>query len=123
MNDILLDNYLDTIQEDASWMQNFKLGDTRDIPGGAGQVVKFGILAAAITALGYKVYKSYISKASRSCKSRPDKEKCMKEYKQKAIIQQIRMLQKNKKYCNKSSNPHKCANKVDKKIISLKDKL
>ena len=83
------------------------------------------ILAAIIATAAYKVYKGYLSKAAKACKEKKgeDKSKCMKDYKEKAIREEIKALQSLMKECSKSKDAPKCKKKIQNQIIKKKKKL
>jgi hypothetical protein len=83
------------------------------------------VLAAIIATAAYKVYKGYLSKAAKACQGRKgeDKTKCMKDYKRKAVQEEIKAMTKLMSECSKSKEPVKCKNAIKKKIDSKKKKL
>jgi len=79
--------------------------------------------AALLAYVAFKVYQSYLSKASISCKDSPDKQTCMINYKKKAKLLQIQQLQKGISQCVKTKNPDKCRVSIQNKINGLRSKI
>jgi gas vesicle protein len=88
-------------------------------PGAVGGAVA---AAAALTA-GVMAYRKFFSKAAQACKSAPDKNQCMAQYKMKAKQAQISTLAAGKSKCAKTKNPQACSAKIDAKIAALKAKM
>ena len=78
--------------------------------------------AAAIGYLGYKVYKNYFSGAAKACKAAPDKKACMTKVRLGAITQAAKTLNSQKGTCKKSTDPAKCAAKIDAKLAKMRTK-
>jgi hypothetical protein len=87
------------------------------------KVVGVAAVLSAAVVLGNKIYKQYFSQAAQACKKFPDKEECMKRFKNKATEAEIAQLQKAKAYCKKSTNPKQCIDKLDQEIQKNKAKL
>jgi hypothetical protein len=87
------------------------------------KILAVGWIITAAVILGNKLYKQYLSQAARICKNAPNKEKCMEEFKKKAIQAEIAQLEKAKTYCTKSKNPQECINKLNQEIQKNKEKL
>lgn len=89
----------------------------------AGKVASWvAIPAAAITA-GYTIYKQYLSRAARMCRSSSNKKACMKILKRRALQAQTRKLSASKKKCSQTNDPNKCKEKINKTIEKNKEKL
>ena len=75
--------------------------------------------------LGIATYKRYMSQAAKVCKKLKFAEKtsCMRQYEAKAVRAEIGTLKSNISKCNKEKKESICRAKVDKRIISLEDKL
>jgi len=91
-------------------------------------VTKVGAAAGgiALAAAGaHAVYQRYMSKASRVCKGKPNKEVCMAQYRKKAKasknIHKIKKLRVAHRACVNTRNPLVCKRKIDKKIKRLKE--
>jgi len=95
---------------------------------GLKQGIVAGVGASAIAALiifaSIKAYKRFLSKAAKACKGKSGDEKtlCMKNYKKRALSQQIIDLKKGKRVCSKTKNPKKCILGIDKKAKKLQTK-
>jgi len=87
--------------------------------------VKGALLAIFLIASAYKIYQNYFSKAAQACKGKSgsEKDKCMKDFRNKAVVKQIQFLESGKSKCNKSNDPNGCRKKVQEKITKLKFKL
>jgi len=102
-------------------------------PGGKKVAAKFGavhgagavIVAAAIAAASYALYKRFLSKAARSCNSKSGAEKtlCMQQYKKKATQARIKNMQSQISKCNKTKDPAKCKAKTMQTIKQLQSKI
>lgn len=79
--------------------------------------------AALLAYVAFKVYQSYLSKATVSCKDSPDKQTCIINYKKKAKLLQIQQLQKGISQCAKTKNPDKCRVSIQNKINDLRSKI
>jgi len=77
------------------------------------------------TAISYKVYKQYLTKAAKACKGNRgiEKEVCMIKHKKKATQKKIEVLKKAVKDCEKTNNVGKCKKKVQDQINREKKKL
>lgn len=80
------------------------------------------MIAAAIY-IAKRIYKKYLSQAARACKSAKDKNKCMRDFKIKALEKEIEYLKSKKVYCSKTSNPEACKKLFDKKIQKKHDEI
>jgi len=82
-------------------------------------------IIAAILALGYKIYKDYISKAGKACRdySGDKKKDCIIRFKQQALRARISGLTQAKAKCKTAKKPEKCNRKIDEEIAKLKRKL
>jgi len=76
------------------------------------------VLGAAI-GIAAALYTRKLLQAKAACKNAPDKDKCKKEMKMKALQAKIAIIQAGKKKCTTS----KCHNKADTKIASIKSKM
>lgn len=87
------------------------------------KIVAAGILSAAIIALAYKVYKKY--NTDQDCKNMKSgaKEVCLKRNKVRALKKEIEVLYQMQVKCSSSNNYKQCADKIDKKIESLKSQI
>ena len=84
-----------------------------------------GAIALSVKAISasYKVYKKKKSGAVDACKNRIDKDICLDKFKIAAKKEQIRMLEKAKKFCDKTNDPPKCKQKIKEKIENIKRKI
>jgi len=83
------------------------------------------VLAAAIAAASYIVYKRFLSKAARSCsgKSGDVKTLCMQQFKKRATQLRIKTIQSQITKCKDSKEPEKCKAKLMSTIRHLQSKL
>jgi len=120
--------------EDAAKVVAKKAGDAGEAVSGAAQsaadfakdqpgVVGGAVAAAAALTAGVMAYRKFFSKAAQACKSAPDKNQCLAQYKMKAKQAQISTLASGKAKCAKTKNPQACASKIDAKIAGLKAKM
>jgi hypothetical protein len=73
--------------------------------------------------LGWKSAKTIFSNAERKCGSfsnSPAKKGCVARERIKGCNEQLRVLAKAKSVCNRSTNPEKCHEKIDKKINTIR---
>lgn len=91
--------------------------------GGKITTVAGGVALAA--AGGHALYQKYMSKASKACKGKPDREMCMTKYRKKAAgsknIIKIKKLRVAKNDCINTRNPLACRKRLDSKIQKLKE--
>lgn len=75
--------------------------------------------------LGIATYKRYMSRAAKECKNLKfgEKTRCMQKYESEAVRAEISTLKSNLNKCEKEKKPSLCRAKVDKRLISLEDKL
>ncbi len=91
--------------------------------------VTTGITAVALVALAsavaYKIYKRFLSKAAKACNNKGGMEKtnCMAKFKKQATQAKIGVLQKGLSKCSKSKDPALCKNKLKVKISKEKAKM
>ena len=83
---------------------------------------------ALIARLGYKVYKDRFGKYGKQCShlkhGHPERKKCERAAKSKALQAQVSALKKTMtKICPKSKDPDKCKTGTEKKIISIQQKI
>jgi hypothetical protein len=92
---------------------------------GAVPVVGTIVVAAAIAAASYAIYKRFLSKAAKSCNSKKGAEKtlCMHQYKKKATQARIRNMRSQLSKCNKTKDPAKCKAKTMSTIKHLQSKI
>jgi len=83
------------------------------------------VVAAAIIASSYKIYKDSLSKAARKCKKHKGmkKQECISTYKKGATQKRIGYLTTKSVKCHKTRNPDKCKAKVFKELAKLKKRL
>lgn len=86
-------------------------------------LLPIGALIGTILYSSVKLYKSFLSKAARSCKGAPDKKECIKRYKEQGMVKQIKKIQGNMSKCKKTNNPEKCKEKLEKHIRKIRVKL
>jgi hypothetical protein len=84
------------------------------------------VMAALVSLVATKLYKSYISKAARACKGQASselKKACMRKYAINGLEMKVRALQNGIKACDSAKNPGKCRDSVNSKIAKAKAKL
>ena len=83
------------------------------------------VVAAAITAGGYLLYKKYLSQAARDCYHRAGqaKEICMLQHRIDGMAEQGNKLIQGKKYCKQSKDPQKCIDLINTKVNQIKKKI
>jgi hypothetical protein len=117
---MLVDTYLNFIQESAidpaekDYLE--KIGN------------KMVPLLKTVTAIGiifsaYTIYKNFLSHAARMCRGSDDKDKCMHQFKIKALKTEIDFLKSRAKECSKSKTPERCHNSISQKVKDLENKL
>lgn len=81
--------------------------------------------AASMLMTAFNLYKSHLTKAARSCKDLPPREKaiCMINSKIIAKNMQLQMLKSNLPKCGKSRKPDKCKLKLANKMKQLADEI
>ena len=90
---------------------------------GHGGMIGAAVGAAAALTAGVMAYRKFFSKAAQACKSAPNREECLSQYKMKAKQAQISALAAGKAKCAKTKNPAGCNAKIDAKVASLKSKM
>jgi len=131
MNDgdiMLVDNYLNFIQESPSKSWVWKTGS---VEGDYLETFAKKIappLLKTVTAIGiifsaYTIYKNFLSHAARMCRGSDDKDKCMHQFKIKALKTEIDFLKSRAKECSKSKTPERCHNSISQKVKDLENKL
>lgn len=88
-----------------------------------GTAAGIAVGAAAAVAAGVMAYKRFFSKGAKACKNAPDKPKCTKELKIKAMGARIQAMNTGKAKCANTKNPAKCTAKIDQKIAATKTKM
>jgi hypothetical protein len=88
-----------------------------------GTAAGIAVGAAAAVAAGVMAYKRFFSKGAKACKNAPDRPKCMKELKIKAMGARIQAMNAGKAKCANTKNPAKCTAKIDQKIAATKTKM
>lgn len=93
--------------------------------GAGGLALAAGAVVAAISYLGYKVYKNTFSQAAKKCKGTkgPEKKACMNQAKLVAFQANLKALESKMVMCAKSKDPDVCKAKLLKKISKAKSKL
>ena len=84
------------------------------------------VVAAAIAAGSYQIYKRFLSQSARACsnKSGAVKTLCMQQYKKKAIQARIADMRKGMDTkCKATKDPRKCQAKVMSTIKHLQSKI
>ena len=83
------------------------------------------VLAGVIAAIGYAVYKRFLSKAARGCKGKSGQEKtlCMAKYKVAALEAKYKAYRGNGQHCTNSKNPAKCKALIAQKMNKTKDEI
>lgn len=88
------------------------------------KIIGATVLAAAIAAIGYKIYKKYYKKENcEKIENKQQREICLKKQKVIALSAQKKALENMKKQCVKSSNPSSCQRNIDVKIKDLDSKI
>lgn len=79
----------------------------------------------SLISLGMAVFKRYMSQAAKACKKFRfgDKTNCIRKYEMKAIRAEIGSLRSSLNKCDKEKKASVCRAKLDRRIISLEDKL
>jgi hypothetical protein len=82
-------------------------------------------LITAIIIVSNKLYRDYFSISGRACKGRfgLDREKCIKDFKRKALQERKRYIQSKMQECQKSENPEECISRLNKEINSINAKI
>lgn len=80
--------------------------------------------AAGLLAVGYMIYRRYLSKAARACKTLqgPARTDCIKKFKVEAKTAEMNKLNSLKSSCGKETTPErkmKCAAKLQKRILKI----
>lgn len=90
----LIEDYLESVQEAIPLMLAFT--------------------AASLSMSAFSIYKQYLTRAARSCKDLPPKEKgiCMLRYKLQGKKAQLSKLHANTPKCNKTKKPELCKQKL-----------
>lgn len=84
------------------------------------------VMAALITLVATKLYKSYISKAARNCKGQATsvlKKACIKKFAVTALERKLQMLRTSIKACDATKKPETCKKVVIRKIQKTQNKL
>ncbi|MFW9871856.1 MAG: hypothetical protein ACFFG0_02055 [Candidatus Thorarchaeota archaeon] len=84
------------------------------------------VMAALVILVASRAYKKYFSEAAKACKGKGSKEliqKCVKQYKLKALKAQLMELQSSIKACDTTKKPDKCRKAINKKIMKIKQKI
>ena len=91
----------------------------------AGKTLPTLVIAAAVAAASYAVYKRFLSKSARACSNQSGSAKtlCMQKYKKQATQARIRNMQSQMSKCNTTKDPTKCKAKIAKTISHLKSKV
>jgi len=86
------------------------------------KAIAIGIIIALVIGLSYKVYKKFLSKATKSCKHLDNEKKneCINKFKNDAKKARILAIEKSKGLCTKSKDPQKCLTKINIKLNSLR---
>ena len=92
---------------------------------GTAVTVYFAAIAAAIIALGVKVYKHLFTEVGRKCRGLTGREfdKCKLRVTINAREKQIQTMKSKISRCDKSNDPKKCKEKVNNKIKEINDKV
>lgn len=82
-------------------------------------------LVSIASAVSYKIYKQYLTKAAKACKDKKGlaKEECMTKFKREGLKKQLNILQKGLVDCKNTKDPKLCQEKMKKKIDGIKNKL
>jgi len=90
----------------------------------AAKWVALGVTTAlAVATAAYFIYKRYLSSAAKSCAAAPDRSKCMKVNKIKAIQTTVGQLEAAMRQCDSAKNPKKCYMKYAKQVAKWKGRL
>jgi len=83
------------------------------------------VMALIVLKSAHYIYKNLVAWSQKACKDKvgPEKEKCLRNFKIKALKAQIQALKKGKAKCKRTKSPEKCVHKIDMKIQKLKNKL
>ena len=103
----LLDFYLDNIQEEQYIEEVSPL--------------LVGLSAASLTVAAFNAYKQYLTKAARTCKNLPPREKgvCMWNFKFQGKKKELQILKGSISKCNKTKDPKQCMLKLKEKAIKI----
>jgi hypothetical protein len=80
-------------------------------------------IAAAIVKIAKYVYEKKFSQAAKACRTSPDTDRCIKEYKIRALTDQINALRSSLPKCTQARDPNACSTKIQKEIVSTMKKL
>jgi hypothetical protein len=80
------------------------------------RIIGFSVLVFVLIFVGHKIYKRFFSDAAQSCRNSDNKNVCMINFRIKAIKAEITYLKSRIGYCNKSTNPQKCKQKILERI-------
>jgi hypothetical protein len=80
------------------------------------KIVGYSVLVIVLLLVGHKIYKRFFSDAAQSCRNSDNKNVCMIHFRIKAIKAEITYLKSRIGYCNKSTNPQKCKQKILERI-------
>lgn len=91
---------------------------------------KGALTVASAVGIIYKsamvIYKMYYSEEAKKCKGKKlinqEKALCIKKAQRDALSKQIEKIMAIKKQCNKSTNPEKCFEEIESKLLKLKAK-
>lgn len=83
------------------------------------------IIIGLIILHAYKKYVRNWSAAGRYCRGTTGSQRtaCLRRYKIKILIERVKHLEENKKYCVKSKNPKKCKLKIEEEIKKIKERI
>jgi len=88
------------------------------------QVFAAVIVAITLISLTHDWYQSRMNAAKQRCRKAPNKDECLKMYRQLAYIGRVKDLERKKRgYCGKTDNPAKCIGKVDQKISKIQSRI
>jgi hypothetical protein len=90
-----------------------------------GKVIGGVLLASLIAFAAYKVYKAKYSAGAKACKGKtgPERDLCLKNFRNQAIKAQIQQLRSGLGGCAATSDPEKCRASLGKKIQKLEMKI
>jgi hypothetical protein len=85
-----------------------------------GGIILTGVATAVAAAW---IFKRFFSAAAKACAGAPDRNACIKEYKNRAVTATIQRLEAEKAACAQSPNPQECNAKLDAEIQKWRGKL
>jgi len=90
-----------------------------------GTILTGTVIAALLALISRKIYKSYLSKAARSCKSTKGTQKieCLRKFQIDGIVASIKAIKSSRDVCKATNKPSSCIAKVEKRIRKQKIKL